>query len=41
MKKEIIIFVSTVMLLIGGMGSTQAQRPVGDTLLCPNMDTTY
>ena len=28
-------------LLSAAMGSMQAQRPLGDTLLCPSMDTTY
>ena len=41
MKNRVSFFLSVMILLIGGIGSTHAQRPVGDTLTSFRDDTTY
>ena len=40
-KTRINQLLALAVLLSAAMGSMQAQRPLGDTLLCPSMDTTY
>ena len=39
--KKIAFFMLIIMLLAAAMDGVQAQRPIGDTLQCPSMDTTY
>ena len=41
MKTNKIVLMLSAVLLMVVANSVHAQRPVGDTLQCPSMDTTY